>query len=440
MMSEEYFTISELNQFIKDVINAGFPQSIWVCGEIQGYNRQKNKNHIFFQLVEKDSESNTQKATIDLVIWSGKKAHIQSILKESEESFALKDDIEVKFLCKVDFYPPHGRVRLTVESIDPYYTLGKLAQEKQKLIALLKEKGVLDQNKQKELSLAPLCVGLITSDDSAAYNDFISELEKSRFGIKVYLRNALMQGKKAEMDVSDAIEELSEIKSLDAIVITRGGGSISDLSCFDSETIAKRIAACRLPVLSAIGHEINITVTDLAAHTYVKTPTAVAQFLADRIQGFCDFLDEQLRKIIEGAEDVIDKKKETLKNMALNLQSGTQQYLKDHNENIIRLSETIKSRPAVLLRDQQNVLVRQQEHLMKSAKVRIHNDRLRLKSFQKIVDALNPVNTMRRGFSITRTTDGQILKNTMRIKKDIALMTELAQGSIESRVVNVNKE
>src|SRR5262245_54902833 len=169
-MNEEFFTVSQLNHFIRDVLTAGIPQPVWVCGEIQGYDRQKDKNHIFFQLVEKDSESHQQKACIDLVIWAGNKIPIRQMLRAAAESFELKDDIEVKFLCKVDFYPPHGRVRLSVESIDPFFTLGKLAQEKQRLVRKLTEEGVLEKNKRMELSPVPLHIGLISSHDSAAYN------------------------------------------------------------------------------------------------------------------------------------------------------------------------------------------------------------------------------------------------------------------------------
>lgn len=165
----------------------GFPVGVWVCGEIQGYNRNRDKAHVFFELCEKDSISKDILARIGLVIFSGRKTHIEHMLKSAENAFSLKDDIEVKFLCKVDFYPPHGAVRLIVESIDPIYTLGKIAQEKQRLIVLLKEKGTLDKNKQLALPLVPLTLGLITSHDSAAYNDFISELQNSGYGFKVFL-------------------------------------------------------------------------------------------------------------------------------------------------------------------------------------------------------------------------------------------------------------
>ena len=438
-MNKEFLTVSQLNTLIQNVIQAGFPQPLWLCGEIQGYNRNRGKNHIFFELVEKDPNSKDIIAKIGLVLFSGRKSHINDVLKKSENAFALKDDIEVKFACTIDFYPPHGAVRLIIESIDPTYTLGRFAQEKQKLIALLTKKGVLEENKKHELSLVPMNIGLITADDSAAHNDFYSELEKSGFGFQIYLRNALMQGRNAERDICKAMDELGKIKELDVIVITRGGGSIADLSCFDSQLIAERIADCPYPVLSGIGHEINISITDMAAHTYAKTPTAIAQFLVNHIKVFLGDLDEQLEKIIEGALEKIQNEQQKLKDCATKLQDHTRVYLKGHNEQIIRMEEIIKYRPGALLTDHQKSLKERRSALKKAVNTCLVNNRSRLTSYQKMIDIVHPANTMKRGFSITRTVDGKVVKDIRSIHSKEKLTTEVIGGLIESEVKQVTK-
>lgn len=439
-MSEEFFRVSELNQFIKDVVNAGFPQAMWICGEIQGYNRNRDKKHVFFELVEKDVDSKNIIARIGLVIFANRKSALEEILQKSENAFSLKDDIEVKFLCQIDFYPVHGAIRLIVESIDPVYTLGKLAQEKQRLIALLKKKGLLDQNKKLSLSPVPLNIGLITSHDSAAYNDFISEFQRSGYAFRVYMRNTLMQGQRAEKDVCQAIDELSCIKNLDGIVITRGGGSIADLSCFDSEKIAEKIATSRLPILSGIGHEINITITDLAAHTYVKTPTAIAHYLVHRIQSFLEMLDEKLQKVLDTASDHLGSAREMVRELAMKIQSQTQYYLKDHIENIIRITEIFKHRPFILMKDQQKNLDHQYASLKVTLKNRLAHAQIQLKSYTKIVDMLHPQKTMKRGFSITRNKSGRLIRNVTDTQKNDELLTELLDGIIKSQVRSVKKE
>lgn len=438
-MGEEYLKVSELNRFIKDVLNAGFPQPVWVCGEIQQYDRNKGKKHIFFELVEKDPRSDEILARVGLVIFANRKTAIDQVLAQSENAFALKDDIEVKFRCTVDFYPPHGAVRLIVEEIDPTYTLGKLAQEKQKLIAALKEKGVLDKNKQLPLPLTPLTIGLITSDDSAAYNDFISELRKSGCGFKVYLRNTLMQGKNAPKDVCRALAELQRVDGLEAIIITRGGGSLAELSCFDSALIAEAVAACPVPVLSGIGHEINITVTDLAAHTYAKTPTAIAQYLVTRVAEFLSGLDEQLERVIHEAQTTLADHKQRLKDLAAGLQQGTMLFFKDHQEQLIRFGEIVKHKPVVLLNDRKSALITQEVRVKHGVQTLITQKHAQLKAYKRIIEIAHPVNTMKRGFSVTRTESGKILKSIRNIERGESIATELPDGSILSRVETTRK-
>ena len=411
-MDQTAYKVSELNEHIKEVLSGGFPEIVWVCGEIQNYDRSRDKPHIFFELVEKEEHSQTITARIGLVIFSGKKFQIQSILKKSESPFELKDDIEVKFACKVDFYAPHGAVRLLVESIDPFYTLGKLAQDRLKLIAELKAKGILEKNKQLELPPVPLNVGLITAYDSAAYNDFYSELKRSRLGFKIHLRNAVMQGKATETDVPAAIRQLSAMADLDVIVITRGGGSIADLACFDSRSIAEAIASCRLPVLTGIGHEINTSIADLAAHTYFKTPTAAAQFLAGRVQEFVDDLEDKREHVFGLIDERMKSMKDQLRNFALRLQDGTIHFLRDHREEMVRLTQAVCTRPGIIL----------------------EFDRRKLQQYQKMMDIAHPVNTLKRGFSLTRGADGKAVKRVDQLKKHDMMTTEFSDGKVMSEV------
>lgn len=439
-MSEEFLKVSELNQFIKDVLNAGFPQPVWVCGEIQQYDRNKGKKHVFFELVEKATNSDEIIARIGLVIFASRKAAIDAVLTQSANAFVLKDDIEVKFRCTVDFYPPHGAVRLIVEEIDPTYTLGKLAQEKQKLIAALKEKGVLDKNKQLPLPLVPLTIGLITSDDSAAYNDFISELRKSGYGFKVYLRNTLMQGKNAPKDVCRALAELQHVDGLEVVIITRGGGSLAELSCFDNVLIAERIAACPVPVLSGIGHEINITITDMAAHTCAKTPTAIAQYLITRVTEFLTGLDERLERVLHEAQATLAGHKQHLRDLAAGLQQGTMFFFRDHQEQLIRLGEILKHRPVVLLNDRKNALAVAQGRVKRGAQTLIAQKHAQLKACKRIIEIAHPANTMKRGFSITRTKDGKAIKSVRQSSAQEMIVTELLDGMLESRIETIRKD
>lgn len=436
---KDFLTVSQLNELIRSVINMGFPQAIWLCGEVQGYDRNKSKKHVFFELCEKDPQTKDILARIGLVIFSNRKEHIEQVLKSAENAFTLKDDIQVKFLCRIDFYPPYGTMRLIVESIDPVYTLGKIAQEKQKIIAALKEKGILDKNKQIPLPLVPLNLGLITAYDSAAYNDFIDELKKSGFSFKVFLRNTLMQGKGAEADVCRALRRLRRIKALDLIVITRGGGSLADLSCFDSQKIAEHIASLNLPVLSGIGHEINITVTDLAAHTYQKTPTAVAQFIVQLVKSFLAEIEAKGLGIVNHAQENILVEKRHLQALAEDLQTQTGHFLRLREQMIQRFSLIVRQQPFKLFKNFSLYIFQQRDFIEKMSRMTFKNLRDRLASYQRVMEVVHPDKTLRRGFSITRDDKGKLIRSVNDLGNQQKIKTCVSDGLIESRVEGIKK-
>jgi len=436
-MSDEFLTVSELNNYIRDVLKSGFPQALWICGEIQGYDRGKDKKHVFFELCEKDPATREITARIGLVIFAQARPKIDGILKQAENAFALKDDIEVKFLCKVDFYPGHGQVRLIVESIDPVYTLGKIAQDRQRLIALLKQKGVLDRNKSLALPSVILNIGLITSYDSAAYHDFISELKHSGYAFRVFIINSIMQGKNTEGSIIKALGRLQGMDQIDVIVITRGGGSIAELSCFDSEKIAVAIAQSSLPVLSAIGHEINTTVTDLSAHTFVKTPTAVARFLVERCEDFLCGIDERREKIVRSARQVLVDQNDHLRDAAMLLQTQTQGLIKSQHQRLAGMTEGLKRVESVRIRLSRKTLADHHEHLKKIICLHLQNSKAKINQVQKMVELADPKNTLKRGFSITRSVEGKLIRSVKDVRGIAVISTQVADGIIHSDVKQI---
>jgi exodeoxyribonuclease VII large subunit len=432
---EESLTVSELNNFIRDVLNSGFPAAVWICGEVQ---ELRDKKHLYFTLSEKDPESNAIVAKIGVTIWANTRPRIEAILKKAENSFALKDDIEVKLLCKVDFYPPFGQVRLVVEGIDPTYTLGKIAQDRQRLILALKQKGILDKNKQIEMPRLPLFIGLITSYDSAAYHDFVHELKKSRYTFHVRLVDCLMQGKNSEVSVSKAIKFLNQREDIDVIVITRGGGSITELSCFDSQMIAEAVAASRLPVLSGIGHEINTTITDLAAHTFAKTPTATAQYIVGRVQEFLSHLQEKQEFLLNLLERTLDERRQYVKHQAMTLRQSTMGLIHTQQNMLSRMTETFKRLPVSLVKESKKQSLQWVVDLKKTIHLRLQTSKTKIQSYQKLVDVADPKNTLKRGFSITRDSKGKVIKSVKNLQLN-HMTTQVADGIIKSNVVEISE-
>ncbi|UCG35259.1 MAG: exodeoxyribonuclease VII large subunit, partial [Candidatus Omnitrophota bacterium] len=229
--TEKVYSVLELNTVVRDLIRAEFPDYIWVCGEIQGLRPERDKKHTYFELVQKHSEADEIIAKVRIALFSNRKPVIFERIQKTEMPFELKNDIEVKLLCEVSLHPPTGQYSLIAIDIDPIYTLGKVAQNRQRIIEELKKRGLLEKNKLCSIPTLPLKVGLITAFDSAAYHDFVNELSSSGYGFKVRAFNCHMQGKNVEKDVLRALGYFNSLSldKLDVIVITRGGGSTADL-------------------------------------------------------------------------------------------------------------------------------------------------------------------------------------------------------------------
>lgn len=427
-MSDNALSVSALNNFIRDVIKSGFPQGIWVCGEIQEL-REKS-GHLYFNLVEKDPQTHAVLAKIGVSIWANSRFKIEAILAKSENPFQLKDDIQVSLLCKVDFYPPFGQVRLIAESVDPVYTLGKIAQDRLKIIAQLTKEGVLDRNKQLPFPLIALNIGLITSVDSAAYHDFIDELRKSHYGFRIKVVDSIMQGKNTDSSIVNALKSLST-HPVDMIVICRGGGSVADLSAFDSVAIAKAIAGSSVPVITGIGHEINTTIADLAANRFAKTPTAVAQLLIRLVDEYLSELNERQANLVKLASDMVRFNKEHLVSQALSLKGQTQDYLKTHQHQLLSFREALMRQPKAQLEVQRQLVKDRLGSLKKTIQLNLTQGQTKIQAYQRMVDIVNPINTLKRGFTITRNDKGEVIKSVDQAKRAKKLVTSFVDGEVD---------
>jgi exodeoxyribonuclease VII large subunit len=294
----------------------------------------------------------------------------------------------------------------------------------------------LDKNKQLPLAEVILNIGLVTSYDSAAYHDFISGLKRSGYGFKIFSVNSIMQGKNAENSVIHALRVLGSMPEVDVIVITRGGGSIAELSCFDSEKIAMAIAQSDVPVFSGIGHEINTTVIDLTAHTFAKTPTAIAQLLIERLERFVEGIDGRREQIIEALSQMVKAKRTRLKDRAFFLQTRTLGLIKSHHQRLAGITEALKRAPAVRFKESGRSLGEAKEHLKKIIYLRLQSSRTKISQYEKLVHMASPVNTLKRGFSITRSLEGCLIRSVKDVKGMRGITTQLADGVINSEIKN----
>ena len=270
---EGTYTVGELAEVINRRIRGG-EDGLWVRGEIQGWNARGP--HAYFTLADDAADTPDAKAVIDVAVFAPSRNRLRPMLERHR--LRLGDGIKVRIYGYLDFYAPRGQIKLVMTGIDPRFTLGDLAQQRDQVMRRLVAGGLVDANRRTPLGRAPVHVGVVTSVGSAAWHDFHQELAASGLGFQLSVCDVRVQGDHAVAMVAAAIASLAA-RPLDAIVVIRGGGARNELSVFDAEPIALAIAASPVPVLTGLGHEVDRSIADEVAYASYKTPTACAQAL-----------------------------------------------------------------------------------------------------------------------------------------------------------------
>jgi len=266
---------------------------VWVRGEVQRLPADAaRRKHVYFELHATGGSGAAAGFQIPAAIldWDRQRFGLGRYLDGSDPDFQIRNQLEVCLECRVDFYPPYGKVSLKVIGVDKAFSLGQLEARRRAVMAYLEGEKLLELNSAIPMPMLPLRIGLITSAGSAAEKDFRTGLDHSPYGFDVDLVDCRMQGEQTEGQIIQALSVLAA-RGLDVVVITRGGGSRADLSWFDQQELAVAIARCPLPVVTAIGHEIDRSIADVVAHHACKTPTAAAEFLIDRMREVNDRVD-----------------------------------------------------------------------------------------------------------------------------------------------------
>ncbi|MBE0565566.1 MAG: exodeoxyribonuclease VII large subunit, partial [Krumholzibacteria bacterium] len=277
-------TVRQVNERISDAVAAAFPRSLWVRGEIQRLPADAaRRQHVYFELHETGTTGAAEyQIPVSLMGWDRDRFGLGRYLDGTDLDLQLADKLEACFEVRVDYYARFGKLSLKIVGVDKTFSLGKLEARRREVLAYLQAQGLLEANKAVPLTELPLRVGLVTAPGSAAERDFLTGLEHSRWAFRVLTAGAKMQGQRVQDEVIAALGTLLAA-GVDVIVITRGGGSRADLSWFDQRDLAVAVARCPVPVITAIGHEIDRSIADLVAYQACKTPTAAADFLVDRI-------------------------------------------------------------------------------------------------------------------------------------------------------------
>jgi exodeoxyribonuclease VII large subunit len=422
------FTVGELADAINGTLRRSFTEGVWVRGEIQGWNERNG--HAYFQLVETTPEG--RRATLSVSFFANNRVRLRPMLQKSR--LRLADGLKVRIHGYLDFYAPNGRLSLKMGGIDPRYTLGEMSLQRDEVVRRLVAAGLFDRNRALPFPAVPLRVGVVTSVGSAAWHDFSHELDRSGLGFRLRVIDVNVQGEWAAEMVSRAISTLEVHDDLDVVVVIRGGGSRTDLSAFDTDVVARAIANSRLPVLTGLGHEIDRSVADEVAHLSLKTPTATAGALIERVAAAVERTEASWRAIATHAARHVARSDRALGSIAQRVRTQTQRAT-DRAE--ARLDGVAGRVPVAALRtlDAQRARIEGAAQRV-PAEARRHlvlADR-DIASVAARITALDPAHALARGWTITHDGSGRLVRSPTDVAPGDELVTRTAGGDIRSRV------
>ena len=426
----EHLSLYELTKTISEVLAKNLEPSYWVVAEI-GQMQTNQKGHCYLELVEK--ENNQIKAKTRATIWSYTYRNLSTWF-QGITGQSLKSGMKILFNATVQYHEVYG-FSLNIKDIDAQYTLGERAKKRQEIIAQLQEDGVFDMNRELKLPLVPQRLAVISSETAAGFGDFMDQLNTNEFGynFQIKLFNSVMQGDQAETSIIAALHQIFEkTNQFDLTIIIRGGGATLDLDCFDSYELGTHIAQFPIPVVTGIGHERDETIADMVAHTKLKTPTAVAEFILSGIRNFELELNEKFMLLARVLRQNIEQENASLDQLSYKFQRSAQQRLFDQGSKLKTLTYSLNHNQEkalkthdIRLRDFQNILSNNPGQFIQ------HQDRY-LEHLEKELSVLDPEHVLKRGYSITMV-DGKNVNKIHEIDDEASLTTITRNMEIKSK-------
>jgi exodeoxyribonuclease VII large subunit len=393
--SDSPISVSQLNQWIKRSIEQNI-SGFWLAGEVGNLN-QSASGHVYMTI--KDSTSQ-----IAAVMWRSTFERV---------GIDLREGMAILVQGRVEVYPPRGSYQIIINRIEQQ-GLGALQAAFRKLHAKLQKEGLFDSERKKTLPQFPSRIGFVTSPSGAAIHDFTQVLKRRWPGASVLIIPAKVQGDGASLEIANGIQLAERIRpSLDVLVIGRGGGSLEDLWCFNEEIVVRAVAACSLPTVSAVGHEIDVTLCDLAADVRALTPSEAAERIVPSREEIADSLNAIQQRV-----DSLIAYRMGQHQLKLNSMASRPVFL--HPE---RLLET-----PVLQLDALH------QSLDASVDAALQQRMEQLTRLSSVLEAISPLKTLARGYSVTLTEDESVITSVKQVTSGQEIVTKLVDGAIRSRV------
>ena len=413
MAERKYITLSELQSHIASALCDALPLPLWVSAEIAEM-KVNYSGHCYLELVEKPAGTEADgvaKAQARGVIWRSAYPRIAAYF-EQESGRRLAAGMKILAKATVNYHPLYG-LSLQITDIDPAYTIGDMERQKQQTIAQLQRDGVWDMNRETPMPEVVQRIAVVSSASAAGYRDFMRETGKSPYRFRIELFEAVMQGTASERSIIDALSAVAaREEEFDAVAIIRGGGATSDLNCYNSYLLASYVAQFPLPVLTGIGHDKDVSVADMVAHTMLKTPTAVAAWLNERAADF------------DGA----------LEYAAVRLRESCARTTHRHTLRLQSLAGEIRSRARLRFSDAAARTTAAETALRQSATDTLRRETQRIASLAALAEGYAPERIMRLGFAVARA-GGQVLRSIETVKTNDKIELEVADGTIIATVI-----
>ncbi len=408
-VDERTFGVAELAGVLGRVVAQAFPGDAWVRGQIRNLSRSA-KGHVYFDLAEPGPLGANPIALVPVALLAGEKPAVNTVMKAAGAG-RIDEGVEVRIRGRLTWYTPRGQLQMRMNGIDPTYTLGRLVEDRDRLLGDLRRDGLLGRNRTRALPVLPLRVGLVTSVGSAAAADFLHELEVAGYGFRVLVADARTSGLDAGRSVAAAIGAVVAAGA-EVVALVRGGGSRTELGSFDGEAIARAVALAPVPVLTGIGHEVDRSVADEVAHTAYKTPTACAAGLVSQVALAMEEAEARWAAITGKAAERLAGAEDRLRRTATRAAQATVVGLAGGEHALTGAERRLRREPARALDDAERRLA------ASAARAR----------------AFDPALALARGWSITRRADGTLVRVPHDVTADDDLVTTLAGGTVRSRV------
>lgn len=410
MMAESQpMTLRELQRRVKSALEGQFALPVWVSAEISEI-KVNYSGHCYLELVEKGGDNGVPTAQARAVMWRSHYPRISGYF-EAETGQRLAAGIKILAKVLVSYHELYG-FSLQITDIDPSYTLGDMERQRQQTIAQLQQDGVWDMNREAPMPAVVQRIAVVSSVNAAGYQDFCQELEKSPYRFEVSLFDAFMQGEAAEESIVAALCAVAErTEDFDAVVLIRGGGSRSDLNCFNAYRLCAHVAQFPLPVVTGIGHDKDTSVADMVAHTALKTPTAVAGWLVERMAEADGWLDYA----------------------ALQLHDATAAAMHASEVRLERLSGEVRRLSGELLTRQSLRLEHLGTLLPEAARDFLARQTLRLENAAELIAGRSPERILRLGFAVLRA-GGRAVTSAAGVTAGEEVEIEVSDGRISATV------